>query len=394
MPITDTKVIPLASLRVYDAGEGDPVETDPGHRWYDPLLVTGHLGTYSRASNGMAKLELLPGVGLTCRPVFTAKDTRIAHYAASGGTWEERRPAVGIRNIRVCQVDASADTAWTLTSDFSLPGDPHFAFTLKLAQVNPDNDWTDYPPYARVEFGDWAVELHREQGTRLMRKVASVWQVAEDLPAPQVWEASGEYLFAVRFLRGRILISVDVGRTWIVYTLPDGTEITQEATPIVLRGQGQMVAFGLHQLFYQEGTYTGPVRNTFHNRVTPVPSPTLAYRGSAPTYTSVTLEDVTPTSTSSALMQYRLTLTPGEAQAGWPFSFYRSPTVYAVRFEYPAVRTAGSGAYTTPWDGEILSLDIEKPAELDGASATVRIEKDADTQFTGNYRWRKATLNR
>src|SRR5690349_4004105 len=128
MPATDNRILPLASVRLYDVGQGDPVITDSGWRWLDILSESAAAGTVS-LSSGELTLQYLPDAGLVCRPFLTLADTRATQYSTSGGSWEERRPDVGSpRKYRMVQYDTTANVAWSATAKFSLPANPSVGF--------------------------------------------------------------------------------------------------------------------------------------------------------------------------------------------------------------------------------------------------------------------------
>jgi len=391
VPATDLRTLPLASVRLYDKGQGDPIVTDHGFVWYDILAHTHSLGTATRDASGITTLEYLDGIGLVCRPQLIPQDTRLAHYTRSGGTWEERRPTVGApRKYRLVQADASANLRWSATSIFSLPENPHIAFGLVFIDTPSDHNFDVYPPYVRIELGggDWALEFSKFAGARLLRSGATsgTWEVVQDLPTLGDGGTDlNEKLVLLRCLRGRIGVSVDFGKSYVWFG--DGSGATIPAGKFTVRGQGGMVVFGLHQLKYVSGAYTSPPKSTYMSRV--LATPALGGRYSQPTGTNVLFTD--NSDGPDGVARYQVTISPGTTP-GTPFTFYRTPEIYAVRFSYPVLRTVPSLAFTIPWDGSILAIDIEKDLDLANSSATIRIRRDAAVQFTGDYRWRKIEI--
>ncbi|MGV3719305.1 MAG: hypothetical protein ACO1SX_00225, partial [Actinomycetota bacterium] len=392
MAITDDRVVPLMEVRTYLPGQGDPLVIDRGWHWYDVLRESAHLGSVNKTAEGNAKLEWLPDVGLVNRPFLNLQDTRLTQVSTSGGTWEERIPGTGNPNkYRLMQLDTTADVQWSATSSYKLPKNPHVAFSLVIPDTPPNHDSATYPPFVRLELGGqkWAVELSKVYGARLLLKVGSDWEAVQELPEPTRFgnRDSDEMLLMLRHYRGRICISTDFGKTYTQFGYPDGTAATINSTSWTIRGQGGQVLVGLHQLQYVDGVYTSPTKNTFTSR--PLSSATLTGRYYAPGTTAVTFADVgTP---ASGIARYTATL---EAQTitGTPFDFFQGPELYAVLLTYPVVRQVTLGTYTTEWTGAVRSADLDYPLDLSGATATLRLRRDAQAQLTGDYRWRKVVI--
>jgi len=393
MSATDLRILPLASVRLYDKGEGDPIVTDHGFVWYDILAHTHPLGTANRDASGITTLEYLDGSGLVCRPQLIPKDTRLTHYLRSGGTWEERRPTVGTpRKYRLVQADASPNLQWSITSIFSLPQNPQVGFGLVFIDSPADHNFDAYPPFVRIELaGSWALEFSKFAGSRLLRNAGAsgAWEAVQDLPSFGGGGTSDfdEKLILLRCLRGKIGVSLDFGKSYTWFGSADGSPVTIPAGKLTVRGQGGMVVFGLHQLKYVSGTYTSPPKRTYAARAFATPS--IGGRYSTPNSTSVLFAD--NSDGPAGVAGYQLTLRP-DTSPGTPFAFYSTPEVYAVRFAYAVTRTVPALTYTTPWDDAILSVDIEKELDLSTSSATIHVRRDAALQFTGDYRWRKVAI--
>lgn len=408
MAATDSRICPLASLRLYDPGQGDPVVTDRGFGWYDVLAHSAGYGTIQRDSAGELLLEYLEGVGLVCRPYLKLQDTREARWSFGvDGTWAERLPATGSpRKYRLVQLDTTADIEWDATLDHDLPKNPSVAFSLMFVDTPPDHDADTYPPYVRIELGEdsqqFALEFSKIYGGRLLAydTATAAWVAVRDLPQPQQLGNVdlGETLVILRVLRDQLCISVDYGRSYVFYPLPrdaSGTAIPLKPGPAIVRGQGGMLAFGMHQIRYYTGYYISPVRNTLTER-TALSSATVTGVHYRPPGTTATYSD--QSTPESAYAKWKVILTP-KSKATSSFLFYSTPEVYAVKFTYPVVRTLPAWTYTTPWDGVanspfgITAIDIEKPYELDGGKATVTVRLNPDTQFSGNLRWRKVAID-
>lgn len=390
MPVTDDRVRPLLSVRLGSPGSGGVMD-DSGFRLYDVLQQVGRLGSVSLNSDQQPELEILDGVGLVCRPKLVLQDTRLSEWTTSGGSWDERRMGVP-RTYRLIQDSTAAADQWSATSSFDFYADPQVAFSFLFFDTPPDWDAATYPQYVRVEFGgEWALQFHKQYGTLLLRKVGSDWQAVLEVPEPVTSAGAdlGERYVILRVLRGRICLSTDYGRSYVQYALP-GVSLSVAEAPLVLRGQGSQCVFGVHQLVYETGVWAAPTRNTFTSRSL-LAAPTLSGRTQLPAGTSITLTDAgTPT---SGLAAYTATLAPSSSGTT-PFAHYRTPELYSVKLAYETSRTALPVQWTTPWDwadddsaSGVVSASISKPPELDGATATVAIRLDPDTQFSGDFRW-------
>lgn len=394
--VTDTRRLPYASIRLYDAGQGDPVVTDHGFGWYDLLIPDsnrpGPFGASNRDARGFPFLELLPEVGLVCRPFSVPQHTRADQYLFSGGEWDEDRPGTEAPRVsRLSQNDTTPGVIYSATSKFNLPKNPSVIFTFELPDTPADWDAETLPPFVQVEFGQgkWAIYFGKSGG-HLLRKVNGVWAVEVDLPAPPqtVYEERQDVTRVwVRCLRGKIGVSTDDGRSYVWGENADKSAITVPGSPLTLTGQGGAVTFGLWQIVYFTGVYTSATRNTFRSRVSAVP--TFTPRKLEPTGTEVTFADLS--SPPLGMAQYAATLTP-KATPGSPFTFYHTPELHAVTFSYPVVATPGSGDYTTPWDNYLLGLEVTQPYELAAGCCRFWAEVPFDAEPLGGCRWRRVEV--
>ena len=395
MALTSGQLLPLVEVRLYDVDAPDhPLVADRGFTWWSLLAEEWGWGSFNGDALGRSYLEFVPEIGLTCRPFLNPQDTRSVHYDFSGGSWSEEQPTTGKhRTYRLVQYDTTAGIEYRATSDFSLPQNPHFAFSLGLPDSPPDWDSAALPPYVRFEFGTqsgqarWAIQL--EQGGAFLLQwsvAASAWQAVADLPLPPrgLGYTDLEEMFVfVRCLRGRIGISTDFGRS---YTWHGDLKspITVASGACRLSGRGGMVIYGLHQLQYQAGTYTSPQRPTLQTRISV--STTFAKRSDEPAGTSIGLADLS--SASGAYAQYRATVTPDDI-TGVPFNFYSAPVLYSVVLAYPVVVATTGATYTTPWANRISFCEVDKPLELTGGRCTFRAHLLPGTTLSGSFRRRK-----
>lgn len=398
MSVTDERILPLCRVRLYAPGQGDPVVVDHGHgSRYDVLAETARFGS-SDLTSGEQNLEYLEGIGLVCRPVLVLQDTRTAHYTTSGGSWEEARPSTGSpRKYRLVQYDKSVNVQFSRTSSFALPANPDVAFSMVLPDTPTDHDSTTYPPYLRFELGNggqWALEFAKSFGGRLLKKISGSWEAVAELPEPAVYGNSDheEVLVLLRCLRGRFAISTDRGRSYTYYG-EAGRALSISSGSYTIRGQGGACSVGLHQLLYRAGVYTAPQWSTFTSRSGPAVSITAPTPCRLlPSGTTIVFAD--HSSHGAQVAGWRATLTPASTNMGTPgWAVYRTPELYAVRYEFPVTYTLPSYVYTEPYTGSIEEATIEKPLELDAASGTLRIRKSPAEQFVYLLgRWAKAEI--
>ncbi len=391
MPVTHPVVLPLASVRVYGPAQGDAPVIDHGAKLYDIPALSFDPRAVSQ-SGGQPTLEFLQGVGIVNRPFIVLQDTRLANWTTSGGTWEERRGATGSpRKYRLEQLNATANAAeWSATSGFNLVADPHFAVSLAFFDSPPDHDATAKPPFVRVEFASvWALEFSKLYGSRVLRLVSGSWVYWGDLPEPVTvaGQDGDESLCVVRCYRGGFVVSTDFGKSYLYFGNADLSPVTLAAAPMVVRGQGGMVRFGLHQVQYLAGTYDPANRPTFVSRLSALP--TITGRYLTPGTTAIAFTDTGDA--FGGLIGYSATLTPRSISAT-PFSFYQGPELHAVRYRLPVVRGFTGGWNFTPFEDEILQVRISKPVDLAGAQATILVLKDAFEQFTGDWLTRKVEI--
>ncbi len=364
----------LADVRVYDQGQGDAYVTDRGFAWYDVLAPgAGEISTNA----GRPALQFIDGFGLVCAATVVACDTRIANYVASGGLWEERRPAYGDRRYRLVQYDASDSVSWSITSRFPLPQDPEVAWTIRLSEVPAD--WSGPEPYVRIEFaGEWALQF-AESGSGIMHLHDASWTQVADLPQLRT---DSENLIVLRCLRG-IAVSLDYGRTWSWYRAAGAIR----SMPWSVRGCGHVIAVGLHQLQMAAGTYTSEPRNTYTRRLST--DATITGRASVPPGASITYADASQP--DLAIARYTATLTPA-VTAGVPFQFYHSAALYAVQFTYPVTRSSPTRTYTTPFANLLTRVSIRRAFQPDETSATIEIQRDAAQAWVANLRRSKVAI--
>lgn len=383
-PLPSGQLLPIVSVRVYDEGEQDPIVVDHGFHLTDILAgpnCSARFGTFELDSSQRPKLEWQEAIGILNRPKLNFKDTLIANYSTSGGSWEQRKLPVGPQVYRLVQLDTSNAVQWSAVSSFSVPAGVDYAISLLLLEQPPDWDTATYEPYVQVEFGgSWGIQLTK-QDAYLLQRIGGTYQVVETLPMPvrgQGYTDLGELIFYIREYRGCLGISSDLGESYLWYAPADGSIVATIAASITFRGQGGGCVMGLHQLEMVEGSYSPARKDTFTER--PLFAPTIEARYVAPSGTSVSLADVSESARRYA--RYEVTLTPTTV-AGTPFTFHRGASVQSVWLHWDTTIVNGAGTYTTPWDERIREISISKPPDLSQGSARILIERDRGSSWPG-----------
>ena len=385
-----TREYPVASIEVYDVGHGQPFITNHGASTFDVIQNSVGKGDLEYGPEGRSNLEVIRGIGLTCRPKLVLQDTRLSHYTFSGGGWAELQTlGNGRRVYRVQQYDTTPGLLWSATTSLEMPENPHFAFELVLPEVPADWNYTAVAPWVRVEFGGYAIQFDRQgNGVFLCGWTGGSWVAIASLNC-RVRAGGGDNLDSVmcwvRCLRGKIGISFDYGRSydWYPDTQDPNARITVPASRLTVRGQGGAIVWGLHQLDYRQGWFDGAPWNTFN---TTILSPTVTPHGEALYGSSVVVGDTGNVATNTG--RFRAVLTPVTI-GHWPWDFKYPPVLAAATTRYPTQRTLLGTTTTTPWDQWISEVTISKPAVLSQGTATIEFEKDAWSSFSMDLRWRK-----
>lgn len=414
---------PIASCRIYRPGGGHGLITDPGYEWYDVLLErVGNLdpaeaGTYTWDAAGVPQLELLPQVGLTCRPLVIPQDTRLAErpgtgvlgigFMVAGGRWSEWRPILGggmDRTIRLAQWDASANVAWAATSTWWLVEDPSFAVSLAVCEPPAAQDAAN-PSRIQIGFGagEWAIELHSLYGLRLMRwsRAAAQYVVVLELPAAR--RQASEMWILVRCVRGRIAISTDLGSTYAVYVDPAGP-VRVAPGAVQVRGWGWRAIFGVHQVKYRGGAWESPDRRMYRTRPDALAPSITAWSAWYPRYPEAPHPPMGSTilarvydpdgRTERDTVRYQASIVPDAywpENAPWPQ--YRAPSLHSVLVQYPMAAEAATGESDTPWDGHIEEIRIDHPEELDQSTATIVVRlESAEGMWDESWRFRRVEV--
>lgn len=380
----------FASIDVFPEGGAYPVIQDRGFGWVDLPGESFGYGFVSRDSRGFPTIEFQKEVGALPRAFINFKDTLLADWTVTpAGDWEESQPDSGIDQFkRLVMFNTNPGVQYTATSKYAIPANVDLAFTLAMRKTPGDWDQTTFPVYTRIELaGKWGV--HFEKGQVLLVKwQSSQWQIVKDLNNAGVPDGA-EFSVFIRKNRGRIGVSLDFGKTYVWHE--EASPINVPSGTVVVRGQGNVIVFGFHQIELKSGDYTSPTKNTLTSRISATADITGMFESVA--LNSVEFFDESDQPAQSAA--YRFRLNP-KAIAGAPFTFYQGPSVQHVRYKLPFENDpmSGAGIATQPWDDDLYAIDIEKPFELDGATCKIRLKTDAVNTFDDeNYRFRTVRVN-
>lgn len=391
----------IASLDLFDIGSKDPLLIDRGYGFYDIVnqdLVAG--GAFSYNSDGVSLLEFIPKIGLVNRAFVVIQDTILStHFAVSpSNSWDNVRPIGGNQadrkyRLRMYNTDV-ANTVYTATQAVQFGNNPGVAISLIMKDCPPDWNTATYPPYLRISLGGevaGAYSLLISGGRDVYLQYAAsgaAWTHVEQLGNLRGIGGSDEGWIFVRPIYGKLCISLDFGSNYkVIESLDPDTAITIPSGPLTLRGRGQAIAFGVHQIRAYAGAFDNPPKRTFFSRI--IASPSIIGREHKPAGTVIAYSDLSDSFNEKA--QARVTLTP-YARPQYPWHLYDCPSLQALQFRYPFIRTTTDEEYTNPWDAWILSASVSKPKELAGNTASVTFHQNAHIAFTGDYLWRGVRL--
>lgn len=391
MPATDPRRMALARCRIWQPGQARPRVSIHEYALYDVLKQSAgeSLGTWSFQGydRALEYLHVTSDLGfLVCRPSPIFQDTRLSAWSTSGGTWQEIRPTYGRdRKYRLVQSSTTASVQFVATSANMLPANPSVAFELTLPDTPGDHNSGTFPPFARLELGQWpnlwALEFSKILGARLLAwdVTANAWRHVRDLPEPERGTEREGAAFPVwlRCHRGFIGVSTDLGKNYAWHPGTIGAGVLRA------RGQGGQLVLGIHQLLYPSGTWTSPGPISVEDARDL--SAALEFEGSRFSdstnggYGTLTLSDLS--SPTSALVQYLASFTPatGASPFGWQFSY--SPELYAVLARYPAVPVPFGGAGPSENLPDLLEFTVTEGEDLGDSTAQLSARLDPDAIY-------------
>jgi hypothetical protein len=388
-----------ASVDVYGTLTGDPICIDHGYGQYDIVEKSYKRAVFDFGATGKPFLDVKEGIGLSMRPVLVPKDTRKNDYTLTpASSWDEWRPqSGGYRVYRIRHFSAALGEQFSAPSKHQLPENPDFAFELLPSDTPAGWDPAIHgEPFYRLVFGGgtWGIYLGKNGGNFLQQNTGSGWESVAELPS--VPKGSGladqdaTWVF-IRVVRGQLQISMDFGKSYDPY--PESPNVNTAAVFIPagyigLEGAGGIVSLGVHQLDYTGGNFYSAPRDALEQRALAIPTITGRYQ--APYGSSVIFANAS--TNGGRNVQYRVTMAPG-SRGGYPWPIKSSPSLQATTFRYPVVRNVTVPAITNPWNQWLKGIDIDKPPNLDGGTATIYLEKDAWSALPGIGIWTKIRIN-
>lgn len=387
----------FAKVGLYPIDGGDPIITDKGLGWWENLTDennafqgTPTYGALGTVEQGQPLAELIPGLGITSRMFQKQQDTRLIHFNFSSGSWDERRPAFGIRKYFIRQYDSGPGVQYLAESKNALPENPNFAFNIAIGESPFDWDHTLFPVYHRVEFGNFGI--HFQDGSiKLVEWTGGQWAEQIELSCPTNRTDNGlDITVWIRCHGGKLLVSTDFGKHYEeLKEKAAGASVVVNSGTLVLRGQGGSIAFRADQLKPYTTRFRTANRNTYTPRTSPSPSMTGHY--DSPYGSTVAFTDRSDPSTGKVSVE--ATLTPRALTGGFGWSFYAVPILYSTSFLYPVTIYQNLQAASFPWDSAIVEVSIDKPRELHAASATIHLNYDAfGAQLIGNTSYDRRKL--
>jgi hypothetical protein len=322
-----------------------------------------------------------PVEAVICRPYYRTDAIALSQWGSLGGTWEALTDKQGPGDTTIYQQVHAGTTVLTgLESAFYLPADPCFA--VYLVRWGLDPDWpAGKEAYTEIDFGQYrlripfnrpAVLLDQATGTPLME-----WGMRGG-GSPGAESDAQRLSITVMCLRGKVLLSDDLGRSWQAYGLGDQEAqwLTVRSDVVRVRHVGSRWMFGLIPIDF-------PVAGVFDSR--------QYDKGYAPTAaleagdwaglggefylrpdTNVTMVDVA--TAGPRWLRYRATLTPARHSAGGT-TFGVSPELYTVRLQNKPTRALNVlwGAQTILL-ADLVELTIDQPDELENCYCTMLLD--------------------
>ncbi len=414
-------MMPLARVKLFARG-GEGYLVDPGFTVYDRVALNWPEAevAHERPSWFTSEFKIptvvrLPEFNLvTLNPISRWRDQALSEWNVISGEWLEFGPlpfsATDGHMATLLMFVGAGGATGEIRTDFDLPEDPDFHFYF--ARMRPSRDCEEQA-YLRVRFGEsleWMLSWEDGVGTYFGKWEGDHYRPLMELQ-PRSWPGGPELLYpGIEYCPLKVLTRAS--RIGVETDPPEGVSaLTEPHYQVyypyngVTIGQGPMTveASGVNAFVGlcpveppDEGEYSsGPFR-MFEPRGHQHPDEdvTEGYHYYAPgperedEQAKVELSQVTGLH-SDFDFAYRCILRRVEVDMpGAPYQFWRSPSMLAVKFEYPTLVNSGSGTYTNLTDSAMVdSIGVNVPRELDGATADVYIHLD-HTPFAGEYRWR------
>jgi len=415
-----TRLYPMTSVRLFEPG-ADGFCSDPGWWVRDILTQTWRNCRPSTiVSGGVHKptTRLIHELGVVV-PNFEVvpRDTLLTHWTGGStrpsqptGGWEDSTAQFAFKRRFCYQLYVYPDVDYWLDSDFDLPEDPWFSFTVGWGGLHFD-ELSTVEPYLNVVWGGgtWAIQWTTENGPQLFKADGGEWHWRMDLPNPwgkdwSMYPEGQEYKTAiviVLHVRDNIAISFNGGESWATYHEPGGGAHAQQG-PIRVEATGQAMQWWWNELRPlvpglgdEKSSFESQLHPIFEDRLT---TPTYIlnddYHKFAPEDTDVEVKRADTPELNVTAYEAEFTcdlVTTG----GSPHSMYAFPALAGVDLYWDPVLVAPSPADYSDlaWSPGVVKVTVEQPDDLTANTAMIESLLAPDVTFEGEYRWRYVEID-
>lgn len=399
-PVSDVRLFaPGADGHVSDNGQSVYDVVAASFPYYLPTTTLDHQGFEIPTCLAVPDLQaVIPAFRIV------PQDTLLANFTATGSGWED--------NAFLCWAPRNSLANWNaegtlagLVSKYDVPADPDLNFQFSLGDSLSRYGLTE--PYTFLSWGaqEYAVRLTYENKATLYRSRSGAWESLGDFDwqtrSLSTWGGAFKqdvFDLLVLFRRGRLMVSVDGGANFLIYADPAGP-VTTAPGPVHFAHVGSICSFVQHQVeVVAVSGFDSSLLPLFENRDGSIPgnSTRNGWHYDAPAGTSVEVRRLSTWPGNPAKLAYRATLTAADCTPpGAPFTFWRSPALMAVEFEWPVVTTAPRPAdYVSLTDlGLVDSLTVTLPEESGSETAIVNLLLDPQVENYSEYRDRYVEID-
>lgn len=336
-----------ATLRIYDAGAEGYNSFEPfqihdvlANSWYGYDIDTT---TYAGAT--WPGLEIIPEVGcIRPRLLRAPTDNTLADWDCTGGQWGVNDLEGSAPAQLIWQKSTEVDEEWTATTVEDLPADSRFELYLWAYDTPAGQDWTNYPPYVYVQYGNYRIYIADQGEASFQRYVDSAWWNIGCLnldimskPCVLWWDP----------LAGGISFSTDYGKTRTLFSCTPDVGVTNISIPtgtLTVGGCGRAMFIGLSALeatdnLWMQSTSIG----TYESRADSwtVDTNTWARKPSGTTITGTDLSGSVGPGFTMYKAQFGVDCLTAEGVDNDSFiDVYRIPELYAVDVYQAATQVA------------------------------------------------------
>jgi len=336
-----------------------------------------------------------------CRPYPRFWDAIPLSYwgpiGSGGSTWEELA-GYGIGNIASTwyhQYDAGLATENGLYYAWPAPPQPAFGVAVARWDLPPDWNFSGVDAWTRIIWGGGQFELLIPYNRPAMLYDASR-NLLMEMPLgiagaqPPGWGVSQFFAVWVMHLKGRVLISFDMLKTFWVYGRGDKTEnaITTTAGQIQVSNVGSRWMFAFMPIdFPSSGRFRSRIFDKGYDASNEVAGGGAGGEAADYMYNSwpgraspgITIAEVSLG--TARYCQYQATLAPARYAAGATY-FGHTPELYAVRLKNLPVTAAGpTGNADTIAASDVLEIDIEHAEDMEISRCTLLLNNDGSRGY-------------